>query len=125
MNKPAKKILIIIGVLILLVCLIGGIFFISQKTKSEPNEEPLYSTTYGFAFGSRRTRIYLNGEVYDDLEIENPNHIENYAYLKTLSSKELNDFKNFLTNETDSEKIDDYVIELVYGVEKFDDMGNY
>ena len=125
MNKTAKKILIIIGILILLVCLISGIFFISQKTKSEPNEEPLYSTTYGFAFGSRRTRIYSNGEVYDDLEIENPNHIENYTYLKTLSSKELNDFKNFLTNETDSEKIDDYVIELIYGVTKFDDMGNY
>lgn len=125
MNKTAKKILTIIGILILLVCLICGIFFMSQKTRKEPNEEPLYSTTYGFAFGSRRTRIYSNGEVYDDLEIENPNHVPNYTYLKTLSSRELNDLENFLNSETDDEKLSDYVIELVYGVKKFDDMGNY
>ncbi len=76
-------------------------------------------------FGSRRTIIYTNGDVYDDLEIENPNHEPNYKYLKTLNKDELNDLKSKINSESNSEIIEDYIIQLVYGVEEFDNMGGY
>ncbi len=76
-------------------------------------------------FGSRNTRIYINGDVYDDLEIENPNHEPNYKYLKTLNEAELNDLKSKISSESDSKIIQEYIIQLVYGVKEFDNFGNY
>ena len=75
-------------------------------------------------FGSRRTIIYTNGDVYDDLEIENPNHEPNYKYLKTLNKDELNDLK-YKINSSDGYDMEDYELQLVYGVEEFDNMGGY
>ncbi len=76
-------------------------------------------------FGSRNTRIYTNGDVYDDLEIEDPNHEPNYKYLKTLNKVELNDLKSKLNSESYSKIIQEYIIQLVYGVKEFDNFGNY
>jgi len=121
-----RKITITIaGIFIFVICLICCIMLLSLKRNKETNEEILYSTTYYFGFGSRRTRIYTNGDVYDDLEIENPNHKPNYKYLKTLTENEMNDLTYRLENEPDSEAIEDYIIELVYDVKEFDNYGNY
>ena len=76
-------------------------------------------------FGSRGIRIYTNGDVYDDLEIENPNHEPNYNYLKTLNKDELNDLKSKINSESNNEILQEYIIQLVYGVREFDNFGNY
>ena len=76
-------------------------------------------------FGSRGIRIYTNGDVYDDLEVENPNHEPNYDYLKTLNKDELNDLKSKINSESNNEILQEYIIQLVYGVREFDNFGNY
>ena len=76
-------------------------------------------------FGSRGIRIYTNGDVYDDLEIEDPNHEPNYNYLKTLNKDELNDLKSKINSESNNEILQEYIIQLVYGVREFDNFGNY
>ena len=125
MSKKTKIILIVVGIFIFVLCLICSMVIINSKNNKETNEEILYSTTYYFGFGSRRIRIYTNGDIYDDLEIENPNHKPDYKYLKTLTKNEINDLKYKIENEPNSEAIKDYIIELVYGVKEFDNFGNY
>ena len=94
------------------------------KTNIE-NEKILYDTIYYFGMGSRKVKIYENGEVYDDLEIEDPNHQINYQWVKTLSEEQLNMLKTKIQNAASENEIDALVIELVYGVKEFDDMGGY
>ena len=125
MSKKTKIALIIIGIFIFAVCSIFSIVIVSSKTNKEINEELLYSTTYNFGFGSRNTRIYANGDVYEYLEIENPNHKPEYKYLKTLTKNEMNNLKYRLEDKSNSEEIKNYIIKLVYGVNEFDDFGNY
>lgn len=125
MSKKTRITLIIIGIFIFVVCSICAIVIVNSKNNKETNGELLYSTTYYFGFGSRNTRIYANGDVYDDLEIENPNHKPDYKYLKTLTKNEMNNLTYRLENESNSEEIKNYIIELVYGVNEFDDFGNY
>ena len=74
MNKITKNSLIIIEIFIFVLCLICAIVFVNSKRNRETNKELLYSTIYYFGLGSRSIRIYANGDVYDDLEIEDPNH---------------------------------------------------
>jgi len=125
MSKKTKIILIIIVIFIFMLCLICGIVIVNSKSNKKIKEELLYSTTYYFAFGSRRIRIYANGDVFDDLEIENSNHKPDYKYLKTLTKNEMNNLTYRLENESKGEELKDYIIELVYGVKEFDDFGNY
>ena len=87
--------------------------------------EILYSTTYYFEFGSRRIKIYENGAVYDDIEIEYPNHKPDYKYLRTLTKDDVDNLAYRLKNDANNESIKEYVIQLVYGVNEFDDFGNY
>ena len=124
MKKSIKLPLMIVGIIVFVVTLICVILLVNPKNVGE-DKEILYSTTYYFGFGSRNTRIYANGDVYDDLEIENPNHTPNYKYLKTLTKDEIDNLVNRLKNEHNSKSIEDYVIELVYGVKEFDNFGRY
>lgn len=114
-----KKGIIIAVIFICLAILICGIILM----KSKGNE--LYSTTYYFGFGSRSVKIYNSGKVYDDLEIEDPRHKTNYKFLKRLSKEQLDDLKNKLENTANSVELQEYVIQLVYGVKEFDNFGNY
>lgn len=59
----------------------------------EIDENVIYSTVYYFALGSRSVKIYDNGDVYDDIEIEDPSHVPNYEYVKTLNSNQIERFK--------------------------------
>ena len=110
-----KRIIIIIGVCIAitLVCVI----LINKKV--------IFSTTYSFGLGSRRVKIYSTGAVYDDLEIEEPNHKVKFKYLKKLSKDELTSLEDKIKSTSNKNELDDYVIELVYGVKEFDNNGNY
>ena len=120
-----KKNKIVIITLVLIV-LVGILIIIYHNNFVKVKEEELiYSTRYSFAFGSRGVKIYQNGAVYDDLEIEEPNHVPNYKYLKTLTKNDVDDLKDKIEKETNSELIKNYVINLVYGVEEFDNFGNY
>ena len=92
-----------------------SIFLIISHSKSI-----LYETTYFFAFGTRSVKIYKDGNVYDDLEIEEPNHKAEYKYQKTLNEEEKNDLADLIKTKASKEIIAEYVIKSVYGVEKFD-----
>ena len=114
-----KKGMIIEGIVIGLAILICGILLMDKKGHE------LYSTIYYFGFGSRSVKIYEDGDVYDDLEIEDPNHKTNYKFLKRLSKEQLDSLKNKLKDTSDNNELREYVIELVYSVKKFDDSGRY
>ena len=114
-----KKDMIIVEIFIGLAILICGVLLM----KSEGNE--IYSTTYFFELGSRRVKIYNNGNVYDDLEIEEPNHRANYKFLKRLSKVQVDNLKNKIKNTLNNVELEEYVIQLVYGVKEFDNSGNY
>lgn len=124
MKKSIKLSLMIVGIIIFAIALIYVILLVKSKNV-EKSKEILYSTTYYFGFGSRSIKIYENGDVYDDFEIENPNHTPNYKYLKTLTKTEINNLVNRVKNESNSKSVEDYVIELVYGVREFDNFGGY
>ena len=65
MKRSTRRILLIIGIIIFTVILVYVIMSVINS-----KGEILYSTTYYFEFGSRRIKIYENGAVYDDIEIE-------------------------------------------------------
>ena len=120
MKHSTRKILLIVGIIIFAII---SIYVIMSIVNSKG--EILYSTTYSFGFGSRRIKIYENGAVYGDTEIEDPNHKPNYEYKKTLTKEDVDNLAYRLKNDANSESIKEYVIQLVYGVNEFDDFGNY
>lgn len=65
--------------------------------------------------GSRGIKIYKNGDVFEDIEIEEPNHKPEYKYLKTLNIEEMKNLEDILENDGDSENIKNSVLKLVYG----------
>ena len=108
---------LIIAIIICIIIIIIGVLLVNKKKE-------IYSTVYYFGLGSRRVKIYDNGDVYDDVEIEDPRHKENYEFLKKLSKDELNSLKDKLKSLSRSE-VKEYVIEMVYGVKEFDNFGSY
>ena len=111
-----KSSIIIISVCIVIIVL--GVLMINKKKE-------IYSTIYYFGFGSRKVKIYDNGDVYDDVEIEDPRHKENYEFLKKLSKNELDGLKDKLKSASNNNELKEYVIQLVYGVKEFDNFGRY
>lgn len=104
MNKK----IIIIGLICLI--LIGGSVFLLNLFKNEV----VYSNTFYFDMGSHKIKIYSNGDVYDDLEIENQNHKPNYKKIKTLTNDEMMELKSKIKNNSDS-NLDDYIKKIIYG----------
>ena len=70
---------------------------------------------------SNKNRNLRKWDVYDDIEIEEPNHKLDYKYLKTLTKDEVENLVHRLKNNANNESIKEYVIQLVYGVNEFDD----
>ena len=114
-----KKMLKIISLIIIIISIIGCIYFIINDKKQ------IYSTTYNFEFGSRKVKVYSNGDVYDDLEVEEPNHKENYNFVTKLSNKQLKELNKKIDKKLSNKEISSYLIKEVYGVTKFDKMGQY
>ena len=123
-----KKIIKIVVLILAIIALIIGIYFLVNKrdnvNKTDENKE-IYSTTYYFELGSRSVKVYENGDVYDDLEIENPNHKVNYKYVKTLSKKQLSSLKEKINKNLNKNEIDNFLIQEIYGVEQFGNAGQY
>ena len=81
--------------------------------KNLNKEEIIYSNTLYFSMGSCRIKIYSNGDVYDDIEIEEPNHEVNYKKVKTLTNDELKELK-FKIDSLDKSNLEEYVKQLIY-----------
>ncbi len=123
-----KKTAILITIIILVIATVVAIMVIfnnkGKDSKNTKNEE-IFSTRYYFAMGSRGVKIYSNGDVYEDLEVEEPDHEENYKLVKTLEKEEIDDLKEKIKYKSSDEEISEFVIELVYGVEEFEENGEY
>lgn len=123
-----KKNIKIICLIIILIVFIVGIYIclnrMNNVSKNNKSQE-IYNTIYYFGFGSRRVKVYENGDVYDDVEIESPNHEIDYKFVKTLSKEQLNKFKKKMDNNSSKDELDNYIIEEVYGVKKFGNHGEY
>ena len=109
--------------------IIIGLVLINKNRKLDDNtdryntiieEKTIYNTTYYFGFGSRSVKINENGDVFDDLEIEDPNHKVNYKFVKTLNEEQLESLKSKIQSTSNKNELDEFVIELVYGVKQFD-----
>ncbi len=118
-----NKIPLIIAVVVICASLI--VCLVLWMSNAHPEKELIYSTTYSFAFGSRRVQIYDNGEVYDDLEIEEPEHKPDYKYVKTLTTEQIDQLKDKKAQNLSEKELSDFVIELVYGVHEFGKTGEY
>ena len=134
-----KRIIVILVVFVMII--VVGLIIINNNRRMEDDtyknkttiqehntaveEKTLYNTIYYFESGSRRVKINENGDVFDDIEVEEPNHIVNYKFLKTLSEEQLNSLKSKLQSTSNKGELDEFVIELVYGVKQFDKFGRY
>ena len=123
--KKNKRTIILSIILVCVAALAITIGVLANNSTHSPSKELVYSVTYSFEMGVRRVQIYDNGEVYDDLEIEEPNHEVNYGYVKTLSAEQIRELNNKKANGASDKELSDYVIKTVYGVEKFDSHGGY
>ena len=79
------------------------------------NYRVIYSNRFFFSIGSRGIKILSNGKVYDDLEVEEPNHKENYKLFKTLSKDELKEVKKKIKENKDKHSYEDFIKIMVYG----------
>jgi hypothetical protein len=98
---------------------------IERKRINSNSKKEIFYGIYYFALGSRMVKIYDDEAVYEDVEIENPRHVENYIYLKSLSNNELKSLKNKLDRTNDKEDLKSFVIQLVYDVKEFGNRGEY
>ena len=124
-----KKRIIIIIVIVCIVLAVMGLVLINKNRKVDDTtdkynttieEKIIYNTTYYFGFGSRKVKINENGDVFEDLEIQDPNHEVNYKFVKTLNEEQLESLKSKLESTSNKNELDEFVIELVYGVKQFD-----
>lgn len=65
----------------------------------------IYNTSGYHSMGSYRVKVYENGEVYDDIEIEDPEHVVKYKYVRTLNKEEIEELKSFTETESKALKI--------------------
>ena len=65
----------------------------------------IYTTSGFHSMGSYRVKVYENGEVYDDIEIEDPKHVIKYKYVRTLTNEEIEELKSFTGDESKALKI--------------------
>ena len=121
MSKVKKAFLIIIITILTLFIINYGAHYLVTKSFRLPSPVKIYNSTHYFGLGSRKIKIYSNGDVFEDYEMEEPNHKENYKYKKTLSQNELSKLKEQLTsiNGIDSnQEMQKYVNKLIYGCEE-------
>lgn len=121
MRKNKRLLITIIATCLIIMTIFLGLWI----NKSNRSEELIYSTTYSFTLGSRRVQIYGSGEVYDDLEVKNPDHEVDYKYVKTLTAEQMESLKAKKAQNPGEEELSNFVIELVHGVKEFNDFGEY
>ncbi len=121
-NSPwaqSKKLLIasIVGIIAIAAVITVLIVTHNSHSPSEPKETStlFYETRYYDQFGSRGVRIYGNGEVFEDIESENPNHKPDYKYVKTLTDEQIEDLTVKKSGELTDDEYEKYVKKIVYG----------
>ncbi len=119
-NKTAIIVAAIVAVL-LIVAIVAGVLI--MRKNNHFGEESIYSNCYYFGMGSRCVEIYANGDVYDDVEIEDPRHQANFQFVKTLNASKLAALKSRLEQTKDG--LSEYVMELVYCTDEFGALGQY
>ncbi len=102
MNRKKKILMLCI---VLIIVSIVGCYILLKGSKEE-----IYYNYYGFDMGRIQIKVYENGIVEEDVEIEDPRHSENYKYLKTLSKNELDEIKNNIDNKN-------CIYRIIYGKE--------
>lgn len=100
MKKSLKIILIILLIILLAIITI----FLLQNNKI------IYSNTSYYDMGSITIRIYENGKVEEDREIEEPNHTPNFKKIKKLDKMEIIQLKSKIEEEKDEEALEKYII---------------
>lgn len=109
-----KKVIIIMSILMLLLILI--VVYVNLKN---PNEI-IFSKTYYYAFGSEKIRIYEDGTVETDKEVEDPNHKTNFKKIKKLTAKEIKELKSTLEQNLSADDLKTYINELIHGDRNYD-----
>ena len=92
-----KGIIIFISVIILGMIILGLVLC--------NNGAIIYSNTFYSPMGSEQIRIYENGLVEIDLEIENPDHKRNFEKIKILNDKELETLIDMISKDMEEEEI--------------------
>ena len=64
----------------------------------------IFQQTFYYSIGSLTLKIYNNGDVYEDKEIEEPYHKLNFKKIKRLSKSEMEDLKQNLNKSGDELK---------------------
>ena len=77
----------------------------------------IFQQTFYYSMGSLTLKIYNNGDVYEDKEIEEPYHKPNFKKIKKLSKSEMEDLKQNLNKSGDELK--KYISGLIYGDENY------
>lgn len=103
-------------VLIIAFAVLSVIIVIYLYNNNKKNNEIIYDNTIYFSLGSIKVRIYDNGIVEEDREIESPNHKSDFKEIKKLTKEEVNELKSKL-EELDEEQLDRFVNKLIYGEE--------
>ena len=86
---------------IVIIIFLGVIFW-------NTNGKEIYSNTYWLDMGSLRVKVYDNGKVMHDIEIESPNHQVNYKYYRVLNKDEINEIIENISDENT-------VYRIIYG----------
>lgn len=127
MTKIKKTFLVILITILILLLINYGAHFLVTKSPTLPSPVKIYYSKQYFGLGSRKIKIYSNGDVFEDYEMEEPNHKEKYKYKKTLSKKELSILKEQITNfdgNNNNPDLQKFVNKLIYGCEEFNITGS-
>ncbi len=81
-----------------------------EHTKKAINDDlnVIYTRTYLLDMGSIKVKIFNNGEVFQDIEIEEPNHKIDYKYYRSLNEDEINEIMQNVNDEN-------VIYETIYG----------
>lgn len=98
-----------IGLIILTIIMVSFICL-----KSFNNGKVIYNNTFYYAMGSEKVKIYENGVVETDKEIEEPNHKTNFKKIKTLTNKEIEELKEKVKENLEDEEMQKYINDLIH-----------
>ncbi len=103
-----KKILILmVAIIITSIVLVICYFTINNNTV-------IFEQRFYYAFGSEGVKIYESGIVKTDIELEEPNHKEDYKVIRKLSKKEVAELKNIIKQNLPSDEFQSYINLIIH-----------
>lgn len=110
-----KKKIKVIALILFCVLLLITIIVLSIYNKGDI----IFSKTFYYDLGSITLKIYENGNVYEDREIEEPNHKPKYKKIKELNKSEILKLKQYLEEAKNDNDLKKYINKLIYGDENY------